>query len=302
MRVRSSPGGSGTESPAESNRQAVPAPPDTRAFPAAHGWLGLERHLPASGEPLFAWDFDLGYHLVLYGGDRVTVSGLGRLLYQNEGVPGRRFGLNPSAIVSDLQLRARFPQLPLNPALWYRHDCKHDIARKRIDLIHDVLGVSLEERFHLWSGAPFDRTDGRAAGAPPERSSRRAAVEIATWVRLTVEYDLPLIFQDYEANANVATAHLAVRPELDLGGTRPVLFAEARGSVLVDDPESDFATAGRVRLDGLARAGVSWPERNRGTTLYGQVERVTNPWRLPPEQSEPVVIYSVGLMLSGPGD
>ena len=296
----------------------VETAPGVGAFPAGHGWLGLERYVPESGEPLFAWDFDQGYHLVLYGGDGVTVSGLGRLLYQNESVPGRRFGIDPSAIVTDLHLRARFHTLPLSPAVWYRHDCKHDIARKRSDLIHDVLGVSIEERLHLWGSAgrgvstaagTADGSRAHAADGSPRtgptrpgsssRASRRS--EFSTVIRLDLEYDLPLVFQNYEANANIATAHLTLRPELELGHSRPVLFAEARGSVLMDDPESDFATAGRVRLDGLVRAGVSWPERTRGTTIYGQLERISDPWRLTPAQSEPAVLYSFGLILSGGG-
>ncbi len=279
------------------------------AFPAGYGWLGLERYIPEGDDPLFAWDFDLGYHLVLYGGDRFTVSGLGRLLYQNESVPGKRFGIDPSAIVTDLQLRARFPTLPLTPAVWYRHDCKHDIARSRSDLIHDVLGLSIEERLHLWgnpggdASKPPRTTDavGVQGTADLPRAADAPDTAFSTLIRLDLEYDLPLIFQNYEANANVASAHLTVRPELDFGAARPVLFAEARGSVLVDDPESDFATAGRVRLDGLVRAGISWPERTRGATLYGQFERITAPWRRAPAQSEPAAVYSFGLILSGGG-
>lgn len=258
----------------------------TGVFPESYGWLGLERYIPEYGAPLFAWDFDLGVHLLLYAGRSVQISGLGRLLYQNESVANKRLGIDPSAIVADLQLRARFPQLPLSPAVWYRHDCKHDIARKRRDTIHDVLGLSLQERVSL-----RDLSGSRGRSSPDLRAS--------TLIRLDLEYDLPLIFQDYQANANIATGHVTLRPEISFGRQYPVLFAEARGSLLLDDPTSAFATAGRLRTDGLVRLGLSWPERGRGVTVYAQLEAISDPWRRSVAQAEAVTLLSFGLMLTG---
>lgn len=263
-----------------------PEPTPRGLFPEGYGWLGLERYVPEYGAPLFAWDFDMGVHLLLYAGQSVQISGLGRLLYQNESVPNKRLGIDPSAIVTDLQLRARFPEVPLTPAVWYRHDCKHDIARKRRDTIHDVVGLSLQERLS------FRDLSGRTR-------RRSSAVRSSALIRLDLEYDLPLIFQDYQANANIATGHLTLRPEISFGRRYPVLFVEARGSLLVDDPDSAFATAGRFRTDGLVRAGLSWPERRRGVTVYAQLEAISDPWRQSVAQSEAVTLLSFGLMLAG---
>jgi hypothetical protein len=264
----------------------------TGFFPAVHAWLGLERYSYNTGHPRFAYDFDLGAHMLLYGGRRATLSGLGRLLYQNRGVEGMRFGIDPTAILTDLHLRLRIRELPVTPTLWYRHDCKHDIATApRRDVIHDALGISIEDR-RRWSGG------------------------YRFTYRLTAEYDLPLIFQNYQANANVASFHLALRPELLIGtagaiagatdarrlhASSAVVFAELRGSLLIDDPVSDFATAGRTRMDWLARAGLSWPDASRGATLYAQVERITDPWRLSVSESQAATLLSVGLMLGGTG-
>jgi hypothetical protein len=204
------------------------------------------------------------------------------LLYQNRGVEGTRFGIDPTAILTDLHLRVRAKGLPVTPTFWYRHDCKHDIATApRRDIIHDALGLSIEDR-RPWGGT-----------GDPWRG--------AFTYRVTAEYDLPLIFQDYQANANVASFHLALRPELVIGASGMVLCAEARGSLLVDDETSEFATAGGTRLDGLARVGLSWPDTSRGATLYAQLERISDPWRLAVAESEPVSLLSFGLMLGGTG-
>ncbi len=260
----------------------------TGFFPAVHAWLGLERYNYHTGHPHFAYEFDLGAHTVLYGHERFAVSGLGRLLYQNQGVEGARFGLDPTAILTDLHLRLRIRGLPVTPTLWYRHDCKHDIATApRRDVIHDALGISIQDG-RLWNGG---------TGGLGYRFT----------YRLTAEYDLPLIFQDYEANANVASFHLALRPELLIGTTRPgaasamLVFAELRGSMLIDDPTSQFATAGGTRTDWLTRVGLSWPDARRGATLYAQLERITDPWRLSVSESQARTLLSFGLMLGGTG-
>ena len=248
----------------------------TSFFPESYSWMAIERYSHATGRPLFAWDFDLGAHVVIAHHPLFVISGLARLLYQNEVTGDIRFSINPSAIVTDLHLRARFPQLPLEPAVWYRHDCKHDIARQRRDLIHDVIGANARYRF-----------------AREFASGAVVAVDLLG----TLEYQIPLIFQDYEANGNVAAAFLSVQPSIDLGTLD--VFLETRGSILLDDPDSDLAPAGQWRFDGLVRAGVSWPDQDQGATVYAQLEHITDPWRMAVAETEPVTVFSVGLIFAG---
>ncbi len=245
-------------------------------FSEVYGWMGLERYQFETGRPLFAWDFDLGAHVLFVDHPAVAVSGLARLLYQNQSVGDIRFSIDPSAIVTDLHLRARFPNVLFEPTVWYRHDCKHDIARQRRDPIHDAIGVNGRYRFETEVGG---------------------GLLLSVDTLLTLEYQLPLVFQDYEASPDVASGYLSIRQALEM--RHLTVFIEARGALLIDDPESELATSGAYRTDGLVRLGVSWPDNAQGATLYAQAEYISDPWRLAVDESEPAAVYSVGLIFAG---
>jgi hypothetical protein len=73
-----------------------------------------------------------------------------------------------------------------------------------------------------------------------------------------------------------------------------LVFAELRGSMLIDDPTSQFATAGGTRTDWLTRVGLSWPDARRGAMLYAQLERITDPGRLNSTTSSTSEIANAG--------
>ncbi|MFP4373318.1 MAG: hypothetical protein ACLFPO_03230 [Spirochaetaceae bacterium] len=263
------------------------------AFPATNSWLGVKRYTYDTGAPLFSYDLDLGAHMLMYGNRHVGVSALGRILFQSQTAPDRPLYLDPSAVVTDLQLRARLRSLPLQPAIWYRHDCKHDMEREsRRQAIHDVLGAGFTRRFALSEEAPL--------------------LDVVTDLR--AEVFVPPIFQDERTSAAVAAGYLSLRPELRIarggrdgrrdgrpGGEGSTLFTELRGAVLVDDPDSVHAVAGALRVDAAGRVGISWPEPTAGMTAYLQLERLTDAKKRPPEETETHVLLSFGLVLGVEG-
>ncbi|MGM0675707.1 MAG: hypothetical protein ACQETQ_13520 [Spirochaetota bacterium] len=252
----------------------------TGAFPATYSWLGIKRYTYDTGAPLFSYDLDLGAHILFYGNEHLLVSGLGRMLFQSQTAPGRPLYLDPSAVVTDLQLRARFPALPLRPALWYRHDCKHDMEREsRRQAIHDVIGAGAAHRFSPVAGKP--------------------GLELL--VDVSAEAYVPPIFQDKRTSANRAAGYLLVRPELAIHPGGPIVFTEVRAGLIVDDPDSAHATAGLLRRDASGRIGISWPEPTGGMTGYVEVERLTDPWRKPPQETESHVLVSFGAIVGVEG-
>ena len=250
------------------------------AFPATYSWLGVKRYTYDTGAPLFSYDLDLGAHMLLFGNRHVGVSALGRILFQSQTAPDRRLYLDPSAVVTDLQLRLRLRRLPLRPAVWYRHDCKHDMEREsRRQAIHDVLGAGFTRRLNVFEGPPdFDVVTDFAA-----------------------EVFVPPIFQDERTSAAVAATYLSLRPEIELATGEPTVFTELRGALLVDDPDSVHAVAGALRIDAAGRVGISWPEPTGGVTAYLELERLTDATKRPPEETEPHVLLSFGAVLGVEG-
>ncbi|MFP4232055.1 MAG: hypothetical protein ACLFRR_09435, partial [Spirochaetaceae bacterium] len=265
------------------------------AFPAGFTWISAKRYTRQTGEPQFAYDLDIGSHVLFYGDRNLAVSGLGRMIFQSRMPPDRPFYLDPSAVVTDLQLRARFRSLPFEPAVWYRHDCKHDMEREtRRQAIHDVLGAGMTERLWLIAapGSLSDRADDDSS------SRHRRGRRLSLLIDAAVEGYVPPLFQDERTAANRAAGYLLLRPELSPRGTEVTVFLETRGAVLVDDPDSPHATAGAVRLDGQARLGAVWPRPERGLTVYLELERLTDSWRRPPEETSPHTLISFGMTLS----
>ena len=113
------------------------------AFPATYSWLGVKRYT-----------YDTAHHC------SPTISTSAPTCCSSEIVTSEsRHSAESSsrarplpiaacrAVVTDLQLRLRLRGLPLRPAVWYRHDCKHDMEREsRRQAIHDVLGASSRGR------------------------------------------------------------------------------------------------------------------------------------------------------------
>ncbi|MFO7781260.1 MAG: hypothetical protein R6W94_06480 [Spirochaetia bacterium] len=252
----------------------------TGAFPATYSWLGVKRYTYDTGAPLFSYDLDLGAHIMMYGNRHVGVSALGRILFQSQTAPGRPLYLDPSAVVTDLQLRLRLRRLPLRPAIWYRHDCKHDMEREsRRQAIHDVLGAGFTHRLAVLEGPP----------------GLDLVTDIAT------EVFVPPIFQDERTSAAIAAGYLSLRPEIELSPGGPTVFTEFRGALLVDDPDSVHAVAGALRVDASGRVGISWPEPTGGVTAYLELERLTDAKKRPPEETEPHVLLSFGVVLGVEG-
>ena len=252
----------------------------TGAFPATYSWLGVKRYTYDTGAPLFSYDLDLGAHIMLYGSPHVGVSALGRILFQSQTAPGRPLYLDPSAVVTDLQLRLRLRRLPLRPAVWYRHDCKHDMEREsRRQAIHDVLGAGFTHRLGVLGGPP--------------------GLDLVTDV--ATEVFVPPIFQDERTSASIAAGYLSLRPEVELAAGGPTVFTEFRGALLVDDADSVHAVAGAVRVDAAGRVGISWPEPTGGVTAYLELERLTDAKKRPPEETEEHVLLSFGIVLGVEG-
>ncbi|NBF40428.1 MAG: hypothetical protein GVY14_08425 [Spirochaetes bacterium] len=250
------------------------------AFPATYSWLGVKRYTYDTGAPLFSYDLDLGAHIMIYGNRRVGLSALGRILFQSQTAPGRPLYLDPSAVVTDLQLRLRLRRLPLRPAIWYRHDCKHDMEREsRRQAIHDVIGVGFTQRIDVLEGPP--------------------GLDLVTGV--TAEVFVPPVFQDERTSAAIAAGYLSLRPEVELAAGGPTVFTELRGALLVDDPDSVHAVAGAVRVDAAGRVGLSWPEPTGGITTYVELERLTDAKKRPPEETESYVLLSFGVVMGVEG-
>lgn len=250
------------------------------AFPATYSWLGVKRYTYDTGAPLFSYDLDLGAHIMMYGNRHVGVSALGRILFQSQTAPDRPLYLDPSAVVTDLQLRLRLRRLPLRPAVWYRHDCKHDMEREsRRQAIHDVLGAGVTRRFAVVDG--------------PSR------LDLVT--DIAAEVFVPPIFQDERTSAAIAAGYLSLRPEVELAAGGPTVFTEFRGALLADDPDSVHAVAGALRVDAAGRVGISWPEPTGGVTAYLELERLTDAKKRPPEETEEHVLLSFGIVLGVEG-
>jgi hypothetical protein len=275
--------------PVAAMAEAFPNPPlsptqasDARGFmPSASTWMGFRHFVPAPGGEMHSHDFDLGVEFALYRFGGLSIGGNARQSLLTQLHPDGQWLFWPAAIYTDLGLRLLAEIQPVELALWYRHDCKHDIeAYYGRDAVHDGVGASASLRriSWLWGGSRMRADLGAQAGC---------------------EIFFPPIFQSVDAEPDRLRlfAMLDLEP-LVVPGV-PSVFLQASASLILRTADTRVSVTQPWSLDWSASAGLRTPRRVESgagrLALYAKIERVSDDWMgLVPQ---PLLLISGGILL-----
>ena len=269
--------------------EAFPNPPlslpqagDARGFmPSASAWMGFRHFVPAPGGEMHSHDLDLGVDFVLYRDGTFCIGGNARQSLLTRLHPDGQWLFWPATIYTDLGLRLLAEIRPVELALWYRHDCKHDIETYYgRDAVHDGVGASASLRrvSWLWGGSRISSDLGAQAGC---------------------EIFFPPIFQSVDAEPDRFKAFAMLDWEPLVVPGVPAIFFQASASLILRTADTRVTVTEPWTLDWSASAGLRTPRRAESGPgrlgLYLKVERVSDDWMdLVPQ---PLLLVSGGILL-----
>ena len=246
----------------------------------ADTWADYRWYADRQGTPELGTDFELGVRGRIISTGDFALTGVVRMLYQARHLEEYRNPLvfSPRHLTTDLRLMAYGNLDPVILHGGWRHDCTHAVDDEDSRTpIHDTLLV----------GAAYEL---------PQSPWRGGAARARGRVHAEAEVNVPALFVD--------TAERVDRGRLTAGfDVEPFAherygagFAAGHVSFIVRDTDSPS-------VDGVKRRNIDWSmsvgyrtpgERGR-LSVYGRVERLTDPWLGP--EVEPVTVPSVGAIL-----
>jgi hypothetical protein len=275
--------------PVAATAEAFPNPPlfpsqasDARGFmPSTSAWMGFRHFVPAPGGEMHSHDLDLGVDFLLHRYGSFSIEGHARQSLLTRLHPDGQWLFWPAAIYTDLGLRLLAEVQPVELALWYRHDCKHDIeSYGGRDAVHDGIGASgsLRRISWLWGGSRTQADLGAQAGC---------------------EIFFPPIFQSVDAEPDRLKLFAMLDWEPLVVPGMPSVFLQASSSLILRTAETRVTVTEPWSLDWSASAGFRTPRR-AGTSagrlsIYAKIERVSDDWMgLVPQ---PLLLISGGILL-----
>jgi hypothetical protein len=187
----------------------------------------------------------------------------------------------PAAIYTDLELTLRAKASVVDIALWYRHDCKHDIETfYGRDAVHDGIGASasLPRGSWRWGGSRIS-SDLSAQGG--------------------CEVFFPPIFQSVDAEPDRFKLFAVLDWEPLVAPGVPPVFLQANAALLYRTTDTRVTVTEPWNLDWSLAAGLRTPRRAGAGTgrlgLYMKVERVSDDWMS--IEPLPLVLVSGGILL-----
>lgn len=275
--------------PVAGTAQAFPNPPlsppqasDAMGFmPSASAWMGFRHFVPAPGGEMHSHGFDLGADFRLYKYGSFSIEGTARQSLLTRLHPDGQWLFWPAAIYTGLGLRLLAEILPVELALWYRHDCKHDIETYYgRDAVHDGVGASASLRrvSWLWGESRIGADLGAQGGC---------------------EVFFPPIFQSVDAEPDRFKAFAMLDWEPVVLDGMPSVFLQAGASLILRTDDTRVVVTEPWTLDWSASAGLRTPRRAESgpgrLSLYAKVERVSDDWMsLTPQ---PLLLISGGILL-----
>jgi hypothetical protein len=250
-------------------------------MPSASAWMGFRHFVPGPGGEMHSHNLDLGVDFVFYRYGSISIGGTARQSLLTRLHPDGQWMFWPAAIYTDLGLRLLAEIEPATLALWYRHDCKHDIETNYgRDAVHDGVGASASLRrvSWLWGGSRIGADLAAVAGC---------------------EFFFPPMFQavDAEPDRFKAFASLDLEPLVAPGMPSPFLQADA--TLLYRTADTRVTVTEHWTLDWSASTGLRTPRRAGAGAgrlgLYVKLEKVTDDWMsLAPR---PLLLVSGGILL-----
>ncbi len=226
-------------------------------------------------------NLDLGADFVFYRSGRFSIGGTARQSLLTRLHPDGQWMFWPAAISTDLGLRLLAEIQPVTLALWYRHDCKHDIETfYGRDAVHDGVGASASLRRISW------RWGGSRVGAD---LGAQGGCEVF----------FPPIFQSVDAEPDRFKLFAALDWEPLVAPGVPSVFLQANATLLYRATDTRVTVVEPWTLDWSASAGIRAPRRTETGVgrlgLYVKVERVSDDWMsLVPQQ---LLLVSGGILL-----
>jgi hypothetical protein len=259
-----------------------PQASDARGFmPSALAWMGFRHFVPVPGGEMHSHNLDLGVDFVFYRDGSFSIEGNARQSLLTRLHPDGQWLFWPAAIYTDLGLRLLAEIRPVELALWYRHDCKHDIETYYgRDAVHDGIGASasLPRGSWRWGGSRISSDLGAQAGC---------------------EVFFPPIFQSVDAEPDRFKAFAMADWEPLVVPGMPSVFLQASSSLNMRTTDTRVTVTEPWTLDWSLAAGLRTPRRAGAGTgrlgLYMKVERVSDDWMS--LEPLPLVLVSGGILL-----
>jgi hypothetical protein len=269
--------------------QALLLPPlPSQEFSTAQGllpqvspWMEF-RHFPAeSGGTFHSHVLDFGSTITIYALGPFSLDGMVRQILLTRLHPESEWLFWLAALYTDLRLAIHAAAGPLDFALAYRHDCKHDIELfLGRDAAHDTIALTIGVPRLQWTWLAADM------------ESRLTAVADAAW-------NIPLVYQYVapEPDRFTLSADLDWEP-LRVPGW-PVAFVAGGLAVIGRGRDTRVTVLSILALDWHVRAGVrlAGKEAGAGTlAAYGQLQSLSDDWMS--LEPVPATMFSFGLLIA----
>ncbi|MBN1699103.1 MAG: hypothetical protein JW881_16405 [Spirochaetales bacterium] len=265
--------------------EVLSLPPDTyrqpfienRAFSFVYSWFDIRQHAPSGRDLAPAWIMDTGSIFTFYSWKDMATEGMVRHIFLNRLDPDSYWIVWPLAIYTDLRLSFVYRIRELICRISFHHDCKHDIERNfGRDAIHEAVNLQFTH-----PPVTLDWPDNTTSSLLHGEINSRIHFSPLFQNRDIREPDIFCITLRGETDPVVIDEVFAV-------------FLQVELDLLFRDPKSDVRVASGFAVDWSIRAGVRLFGREKGLSLYTNLESLSDDWLT--NEPEEAVLFSFGLL------